>query len=272
MPLPYRKRRGQLYVQTWHGTPLKRLGYDIATPSFASGSRYFDYLAGDAAQWDLLLSPNPFATPIFRQAFRYQGRVCETGYPRDDELLLPRRDTGRLAEIRRLLGLPADRKIRDLRAHLARRPARRARRYRLDFRLDLAAARDRLGQDYVLLIRAHPLMAAGIPVADQPGFLFDVSGYPDIADLLAVSDVLITDYSSVMFDFAPTGWPMLFFTYDLERYRDQLRGFYFDFSTQAPGPLLGDSAEVLDALADLDAVADRFAAARAAFTSPVLPA
>ncbi len=91
--LPYRRRAGQRYVQTWHGTPLKRLGWDIVKPSFVSGDRYFEFLAGDVAQWDLLISPNPFTTPIMAQAFRYTGEIAETGYPRDDALLAGRRPT-----------------------------------------------------------------------------------------------------------------------------------------------------------------------------------
>ena len=87
VPLPYAKRAGQRHVQTWHGTPLKRLGFDIGTPSSASGVRYLDYLAGDVAQWDMLLSPNPFSTPIMRRAFRFTGEICETGYPRNDALV-----------------------------------------------------------------------------------------------------------------------------------------------------------------------------------------
>jgi CDP-glycerol glycerophosphotransferase len=83
--------------------------------------------------------------------------------------------------------------------------------------------------------------------------------------------VLVTDYSSVMFDFAPTGRPMLFFTYDLAEYRDKLRGFYFDFSQSAPGPLLATSAEVVAALADLDSVVADSKQAYAAFTARFCP-
>ena len=75
VPLPYRKRAGQRHVQTWHGTPLKRLGYDIGTPSSASGVSYLDYMAYDVAQWDCL-SWNPFSTPIMRRAFRFTGEIC----------------------------------------------------------------------------------------------------------------------------------------------------------------------------------------------------
>ncbi len=114
-------------------------------------------------------------------------------------------------------------------------------------------------------------MAGGIDAAAVPGFAFDVTGYPDIGDLLLVTDVLITDYSSVMFDFAPTGRPMLFFTYDLEQYRDHLRGFYFDFEAAAPGPLLASSEQVVDALADIDSVTATYAAPLAAFTARFCP-
>jgi CDP-glycerol glycerophosphotransferase len=83
--------------------------------------------------------------------------------------------------------------------------------------------------------------------------------------------VLVTDYSSVMFDFAPTGRPMVFFTYDLEQYRDNLRGFYFDFEAEAPGPLLATSDEVVSAIGDIDAVASAHRAAYEAFTAKFCP-
>jgi CDP-glycerol glycerophosphotransferase (TagB/SpsB family)/glycosyltransferase involved in cell wall biosynthesis len=273
--LPYRKRRGQQHVQTWHGTPLKRLGYDISEPSSASGRRYLDYMAGDVAQWDMLLSPNPFSTPIMREAFRFSGEICETGYPRNDMLVAAAAhaatNSSRLAAIRQRIGLPAGRKVAIYVPTWRDNRYDEAGRYLLDFRLDLDAAAGTLADDWVLLIRGHHLMAGGIPDAARPGFAFDVTGYPDIGDLLLITDALITDYSSVMFDFAPTGRPMLFFTYDLEQYRDQVRGFYFDFQAEAPGPLLATSQEVVAALADLDAVAAKYAAAAAAFTARFCP-
>ena len=114
-------------------------------------------------------------------------------------------------------------------------------------------------------------MADDVPPGTRPGFVLNVTSYPSMAELCLVSDVLITDYSSVMFDFAPTGKPMLFFTYDLAAYRDRLRGFYFDFEADAPGPLLATSAEVVAALGDLDAVAPRYAAAYSAFAARFCP-
>jgi len=177
----------------------------------------------------------------------------------------------RAAEIRARLGVPAGKRVAMYVPTWRDNEHDRAGRYVFDFRLDLDAAGRRLGADWVLLIRGHHLMAGGIPATADPGFVVDVTGYPDIGDLLQVTDVLITDYSSVMFDFAPTGRPMLFFTYDLAQYRDQVRGFYFDFEAAAPGPLLASSEQVVDALADIDSVAAKYAEALEAFTARFCP-
>jgi len=105
--------------------------------------------------------------------------------------------------------------------------------------------------------------------ATADGFVRDVSDFPDGTELMVAADVLVTDYSSMMFDFANTGRPMLFFTYDLAAYQEEIRGFYFDFAAQAPGPLLATSEALAEALADVDAVsaahAERYRAFAAAF-------
>jgi CDP-glycerol glycerophosphotransferase len=177
----------------------------------------------------------------------------------------------RAADVRRRLGLPAGQRVAMYVPTWRDNQHDASGSYRLDFQLDIEAAARRLAADYVLLIRGHHLMAAGIPAQTWPGFALDVTGYPDIADLLLVTDVLITDYSSVMFDFASTGRPMLFFTYDLAQYRDELRGFYFDFEAGAPGPLLASSDEVIAALSDLDAVAATYRPAYVAFAARFCP-
>jgi CDP-glycerol glycerophosphotransferase len=266
----YQKRDGQVYVQTWHGTPLKRIGFDVSRPQFMSGTRYLDHLTQEVAKWDLLLSPNPFSTPIMRRAFRYDGEICESGYPRNDVLCsgAAQRNADR---VRARLGLPAGKRVilyaptwRDNQYYASGR-------YRFDFRLDLEQAWEQLGDDYVILLRGHHHMADDVPAGTRPGFVLNVTAYPDISELFLVSDALVTDYSSVMFDFAPTGRPMLFFTYDLEQYRDNLRGFYFDFEAEAPGPLLTTSSEVVAAIADLDAVAARHRGAYQSFTAKFCP-
>jgi CDP-glycerol glycerophosphotransferase len=116
-------------------------------------------------------------------------------------------------------------------------------------------------------VRAHVNLKEALVTGVSDSRVIDVTMYPDIADLLLIADVLVTDYSSAMFDFAVTGRPMLFFTYDLERYRDRLRGFYFDFEAEAPGPLLRTSGEVIDALRSLEDVNRGYQAAYDAFAA-----
>jgi CDP-glycerol glycerophosphotransferase len=261
LPYWFRRREGQVVVQTWHGTPLKRIGHDITEVRFAD-SAYQEKLRIETPNWSVLLSPNRFSTPLMRSAFQYQGEILESGYPRNDVLRRGRDEVA--AQVRAALGLPEGKRV------VLYAPTWRddeyygPGRYKLALNLDLDRAAEQLAGDHVLLIRRHPNVADEIPQAGG-GFVWDVSTYPDMADLLAVTDILITDYSSVMFDFANTGRPMLFFTYDLEHYRDRLRGFYFDFEAEAPGPLLATSDEVIEAIRDVDAVAQRYRDAYQAF-------
>ena len=264
----FRKRDGQVYLQTWHGTPLKRIGFDVDRPQFASGTAYFDHLASDVARWDLLLSQNPFSTPILRRAFRFEGEICEYGYPRNDIL---HRGEPLVEQIRERLRIPAGKRVvlyaptwRDNQFYANGR-------YRFDLRLDLERAWQVLGPDHVILVRGHHHLANDVQPGSRRDFVINVTGYPDIAELFLVSDVLITDYSSAMFDFAATGRPMLFFTYDLEHYRDQLRGFSFGFEAEAPGPLLATSEEVLAAVRDLDAVTAGYRSAYETFAAKYCP-
>ncbi|HNE89913.1 MAG TPA: CDP-glycerol glycerophosphotransferase family protein, partial [Actinomycetota bacterium] len=138
-------------------------------------------------------------------------------------------------------------------------------RYIFDLKLNVDALRERFGGTHVLLLRGHHLLAtrAGIPA--EGGFVRNVSAYPDIADLYLIADVLITDYSSVMFDYVNTGRPMLFFTWDLDDYRDRVRGLYFDLTEDPPGPICRTSGEILAALDDLTGVQQQYAGAYGRF-------
>jgi CDP-glycerol glycerophosphotransferase len=256
MPGYFRKKRGTTYLQTWHGTPLKRIAFDIPADSAVTDPKYMRNLRRDIDAWDHLISPNPFSTDVFRRAFRFGGDILETGYPRNDLLSAPDRDSVR-ERVRAALGIEPG-----TRAVLYAPTWRDDESFSLE--LDIATLLDRLGDGHAVLLRAHQLVAATVAADPRPGLL-DVSTYPDNRGLYLAADVLITDYSSVMFDFAVTGKPILLFTYDLERYRDDLRGFYFDFEREAPGPLLATSAEVIDALEQLDEVRRRHASAYDAF-------
>ncbi|MEU9127369.1 bifunctional glycosyltransferase family 2 protein/CDP-glycerol:glycerophosphate glycerophosphotransferase [Kitasatospora sp. NPDC048540] len=266
LPPFFTRRPGQVVLQTWHGTPLKRVGHDFEKVWFTD-SEYLEHLEAEVPQWSMLVSASRWATPVLRRAFKFEGEVLESGYPRND--LLFASDREKTAErVRERLGLPEGKKV-VLYAPTFREDRRRPQDgYQLDLRIDLAAARAALAEDQVLLVRGHELTCGQVPGAGD-GYVWDVGSYPDMAELLLIADVLVTDYSSSMFDFANTGRPMLFFTYDLEHYRDNLRGFSFDFEAQAPGPLLGTSEELVAALRDVDAAVaghrDRYEAFREAY-------
>jgi CDP-glycerol glycerophosphotransferase len=246
------KAPGARYVQTWHGTPLKRIAFDVENAVFEDADTYPAELARDVARWDYLLSPNRWATDVLRRAFRYEGEVLETGYPRNDLLFCAGRESIR-ARVRRELGL-AD----GTRVILYAPTWRDGEEFAVA--LDLARVAQGLGDDHAVLLRAHWHAYASRDARRIAG-VRDVTDHQDLRELYLAADVLVTDYSSAMFDFALTGKPMLFFTHDLRRYRDELRGFYFDLEAHAPGPLLERDADLVDALADLDAVAAAHAGA-----------
>jgi CDP-glycerol glycerophosphotransferase len=250
LELDWRKGAGTVYLQTWHGTPLKRIHHDA--PDIGPENR-LALLDVDVAKWDHLLSPNHPSTQRLRDAFRYEGHVAETGYPRNDVLLADDRDQRRAA-VRAGLGLeegttavlyvPTWRDDEYYAAEVA-------------LGLDVPAFVDTMGEGWCLLPRIHYYMADRFVLPEGPG-VRDVSSHPDIRDLYLAADVLVTDYSSAMFDFAVTGKPMVFYAYDLEHYRDSVRGFYFDFVPTAPGPVVETMPDLIGALTGLDAVQEEY--------------
>jgi CDP-glycerol glycerophosphotransferase len=249
LSMDWAKRPGATYLQTWHGTPLKTVHRDVTfDPEVPS------VIDRDIARWDLLLSQNADATELLPKIFGYDGPVHETGYPRNDLLHEP--DPAQSRErIRAELGIPAGSTAvlyaptwRDDQLADDEGPSHR-------LRLDVARFAEQLGADHVLMVRLHYQVTDALDGIDVP-HVVDLSDYPDIRDLVLAADVLVTDYASVQFDFAVTGRPILYFTYDLDHYRGDLRQFYFDFEQIAPGPLLGTVDEVLDALGDVQQATD----------------
>ncbi|MDX6744640.1 bifunctional glycosyltransferase family 2 protein/CDP-glycerol:glycerophosphate glycerophosphotransferase [Actinocorallia sp. A-T 12471] len=262
----FRRHPDQTVLQTWHGTPLKKVGRDVKEVHFAYAPGMQKAHAATVGEvklpeWTHLVSPNPFSTKILSRAFKYEGEIIEAGYPRNDVLYSPDADAI-AASVRERLEIPEGKKV------VLYAPTWRddqfygAGRYKADWNIDLDLFGRELGDDHVLVARLHPNVVDGAP--DAP-FVRDASLYPDIAELYLAADVLVSDYSSVMFDFANLRRPMLFYTYDLAHYRDKLRGFYFDFETESPGPLLETTQSLIDALKNLDEVAAKYQSPYEAF-------
>jgi CDP-glycerol glycerophosphotransferase len=259
LPEWFKRRPDQVCVQTWHGTPLKPVGTDMAAPR-----PWQRRLNEQAWNWQYVVSPNAFATPILRRAFEFDGEILEVGDPRSDPLAAPDRDALTHA-LRRRLGVPDGKRV-VLYAPTSREHAAGTRGgFRLDLHLDLERLRQAIGEDSVVLFRKHHRVSDVVPTMD--GFVYDVSTYPDATELLLAADVLVTDYSSVMFDFANTGRPMLFFAYDLDAYRDDIESYYVDYLETIPGPLVQTTDDVAEALQDVDAVRRDYDARYSAFAS-----
>ncbi|MGB4777833.1 CDP-glycerol glycerophosphotransferase family protein [Microbacterium sp.] len=249
----FTRRSGQVVLQTWHGTPLKRLA--LHRPGF--DPRRAVSVMRESRRWDVLLAQNAYSARILRKAYAFLRRpIWVEGYPRNDVLV-----TGDGATIRARLGLAGDARV------LLYAPTWRDDRDEIVDFLDLERlARD---TDAVVLVRGHSRTL--LPGSDAQGArVVDVTGYPDISELLLAADALVTDYSSVMFDFTATGKPLYFFTPDMVHYRGELRGFYFDLAAHAPGPITSTQAELTAVLNDpgaLLATADRYARWRDRFNA-----
>lgn len=238
------KRKNQLYIQTWHGFPLKRIEGD------AVGALDEDYVAAakrDSQMADLFLSDSRFLTDIYRRAFWYEGEVLECGFPRNDllfeshhELVQKVRAALKLPEGKRLLlYAPTFRKDQGLSV------------YDVDYPRCVRALERRFGGEWLILAKLHPNLAdrAGELSLDLD-YVINVSQYPDIQELYLASDALLSDYSSVMFDYLNTGKPCFLYVNDLDDYRDD-RNFTFDLQ-KLPYPLAADNDALEKAILAFD--------------------
>jgi CDP-glycerol glycerophosphotransferase len=252
------------YLQTWHGTPLKRLGYDITVTGPEVDAR--DNLYRESRAWTLLLSENGYSSEVLPRAFRYEGPVLEAGYPLTDPLT--NQSAAREATLAHL-ALPSGHRF--VLYAPTWRDSHQVGHWRFDFdlQLDLVKIAAALAPDQILLLRGHHLISAGLQDLELPSNVRDVSHVDDASELCAIADILITDYSSIFFDYATTGRPILFYCYDLEHYAKQVRGFYLNVEQELPGPVARTTDELIALLGDLPAVqaahADQYATFRERF-------
>ncbi|MGH3457527.1 CDP-glycerol glycerophosphotransferase family protein [Aeromicrobium sp.] len=229
------KRSFQTVLQTWHGSMYKKIGFDRSK----KGSGHLQKVRLERSNWDMFISQNADTTPIIRRAYDFPEGVIESGYPRNDELHDP--DPARIAEIRATLGIPEGNTV------VMYAPTWREAGQEVEL-LDVVEMSDRLGTGFTFLQRGH-VRTLDLGAVIRHDDVIDVSTHPQINDLYLAADLLITDYSSMMFDYSVTRRPMIFFTPDIDEYTDpKVRGVYFDLEEISAGPVVRTSGEVVELL------------------------
>ncbi|MER5866469.1 CDP-glycerol glycerophosphotransferase family protein [Kitasatospora sp. NPDC002040] len=255
------KRPGTVHVQTQHGTPVKAMGMDLRDHPDAAEGMDFDRLQEAVDRWDYLVSPNPHTSEHFARAFPGHYELLETGYPRNDRLALA--TPAEAADVRSRLGIAADRRT------VLYAPTHREGQGGYVPVLDLRELAEKLGPGYTLLVRTHYLHHGGagdLTTGPHAAEVLDVSAHPVVEDLYLAADVLVTDYSSMMFDYAVLDRPIVIHAPDWEQYR-RVRGVYFDLMAFPPGAVATEPGALTEALL----AGDPAPAARAAFRARFCP-
>jgi CDP-glycerol glycerophosphotransferase len=249
------KREGSTHVMTHHGTPLKKMGLDQQQSAVAGERMDFGALLKRCARWDYSVSANVFSTLVWEHAYPLRYESIESGYPRNDVL-----STSGPEEVRRIraeLGIGPDQTA------VLYAPTHREYQDGYEPTLDAGSVADRLGPEHVVLARAHYFYT---DTAASHGNVRDVSAHPSVEQLMLAADVLVTDYSSIMFDYGVLDRPIVIHASDWEVYR-RLRGTYFDLTEERPGPVTRTETEVVDAIRAGDTHPDARAAFRVRFCS-----
>ena len=231
-------RRDQVYIQTWHGTPLKKIGLDVPGSDL-------DY-AEEGKKFTYMISPSKYCSEKYVSAFGLQGRediILEMGYPRNDELFTF--DEEKVQKIKEELEIPKNKKVILYAPTFRDNKHSQVSGYENASGLDFRKLKDKLGNDYVILFRAHYFVAREMDFNQYKYFVINVSDYENVNDLYIVSDVLVTDYSSVFFDYANLKRPIVFYMYDYDEYKENARDFYLDES-ELPGPITKTQDELVE--------------------------
>ncbi|MFG3016973.1 bifunctional glycosyltransferase family 2 protein/CDP-glycerol:glycerophosphate glycerophosphotransferase [Streptomyces sp. NPDC048254] len=221
------KRPGSVHLQTQHGTPLKKMGVDQSTyPVVAARTGSFTKLLGRVDRWDYNLSANRHSTQTWERAFPGSYEALEYGYPRNDVYYTASGHD--VVRARRGLGVP------DGRTAVLYAPTHRDHHTGFETGLDLEAFCEAAGENVVVLLRAHYFYDRGAFAGT--GRVIDVTAHRSAEDVCLAADALITDYSSIMFDYANLDRPIVVYADDWEVYRET-RGVYFDLMAEPPGPV-----------------------------------
>lgn len=245
----------QYYVQTWHGTPLKTLGRSLALQGDPRWVVTREQQARrEASEWDLFTAQNDFMASVAREEFFYEGEILNSGYPRNDSLISASQD--RVEQLKSQLGIAATSRVL-LYAPTWRDNGTGSFHQKLFEGLDLDELSRRLGDSWTILLRGHSFNKRAGGGDRSRETIIDVTNHADINELMLVADLLVTDYSSIMFDFMVTRKPIVYFAPDLEHYV-MTRGMYFNFEDVLVGPFTQDIDSLYNELQQLDQFTDRF--------------
>ncbi|WP_296869714.1 CDP-glycerol glycerophosphotransferase family protein [uncultured Methanobrevibacter sp.] len=243
-----KKNKNTKYIQTWHGTPLKKLALDmdyLNTDGNDDINKYHEEFRKNSALWDYLISQNKFSSEIFRRAFDFKGQMLEIGYPRCD-ILFNKNNEEAIDDIKSRLNIPKDKKIILYAPTWRENQFYNKNAFKFTTEMDFDEMYNQLSDDYILIVKFHYLVKENIDWSKYNDFIIECDADWDIQELYLISDIMITDYSSVMFDYAILKRPIIFFTFDLDDYKNNLRDFYFDMVEEVPGPICKTNEEMID--------------------------
>ncbi|MDN3352458.1 bifunctional glycosyltransferase family 2 protein/CDP-glycerol:glycerophosphate glycerophosphotransferase [Actinomadura sp. DC4] len=250
------KRPQTTYIQTWHGSAYKRMGFDQPQVKRSTKSRRARFQR-TVDRYDAFLIRSEHDARTLAKGLGVRAELIRSGYPRNDALVNGA-DTAKLSA---RLQLDGRRVVLYAPTFRAGPNGKAGKRFEMPFDLEEFAAE--LGETHILLVRPHYLNSAVVPPSLR-GVVRDVTAVHDVTSLLLLADALVTDYSSLMFDYALLDRPMVFFAPDLEDYA-RTRGTYFDLRQEAPGPVVTEPDELFGTLADLDGLAAAYAKQRRGF-------
>ena len=251
----HKKRPGNIYLQTWHGTPLKKLGWDITIPGPEVNAR--NNFHNESRNWNYLISSNEYSSEIFRRAFKFHKEMIELGYPINDVFF--NKDKTFVKNLKEKLNIPQNKKIILYAPTWKDDEQNESWDHYFNLEIDLKRLYDKFKDEYFIILKMHHLVSENIDINDEmKNFAIDLSNYDDIQELYLISDLLITDYSSVFFDYAHSKRPILFFVPDLNHYIENVRGLYLNMEKDLPGPLIQNNDELIKAIINLKQISKEY--------------
>jgi len=231
--------------------------FNASMPGVRDVNDYKEKFYRNSRRWDYLIAQNDYSAEIFKRAFSFDKVMLPYGYPAND-VLYKGNNEKYINELKDKFNLPKDKKVVMYAPTWREDNFYRKGHYKMTMELELDKMMKALGDEYILILRMHYLIANTINVSDYAGFVYDLSQGCDIQELYLVSDVMITDYSSTMFDYANLRRPMVFFAYDLDKYTNDLRGAYFSLPEVAPGPVVKTTEAVIESLENISKVKEEY--------------